>query len=89
MMKVWMVIYISGKIVGAIGPLPYDVAECEIRKETIIGHIDTGFAENADALAKTDPDLKRDDIEVVCVEQEERPVIEDADVIRLDGEADK
>lgn len=30
-MKLWMVIYLAGKIGGVAGPLPYDLAECQSR----------------------------------------------------------
>lgn len=30
-MKLWMVIYLAGKIAGSVGPLPYDEDECHRR----------------------------------------------------------
>jgi hypothetical protein len=38
--KLFMVIYIVGKIGGTVGPLPYGIDECEIRAADMLAGLD-------------------------------------------------
>lgn len=67
MLKLWLVIYIAGKVASTLGPLPVSLAECE-RKAI-------------EYKAGLNPNLKTDgvtakDIEFVCEAHRSRPVLE-------------
>ena len=38
-MKLYMIIYIMGKIGGYVGPLPYDMNECQVRTKELFSHV--------------------------------------------------
>lgn len=34
-MSLWLIIYTAGQIGGVVGPLPYDMAECHVRRDEL------------------------------------------------------
>lgn len=53
MLKLYMVIYLGKIIVGFVGPLPYDLAECEDRVAHIsYGHEDEMAAQGVELKCK-------------------------------------
>lgn len=39
-MKLWMIVYLAGQIVGSIGPLPYGMDECVLRADDQMSALD-------------------------------------------------
>jgi len=84
-MQVWLVVYILGKVAVSIGPLPYGLDECASRKQEIVSEISDGFLKNPGKAVVDGKVLVRSDIEVACVEQDERPELDDFEVEETDG----
>lgn len=64
----YMLVYVGGLLIATIGPLPYDVAECEVRA--------------AERWSDIDPNVvlldqyTRDDAEFLCERYAERPKLD-------------
>ncbi len=66
-MKLFFIIYVLGKVVGTVGPLPYSLEECKSR------------AVEAKAVMKTDATpkgVKLADVTFACELHDTRPAIE-------------
>lgn len=66
-MKLWMIIVIMGNIGATIGPLPYDMKECEHRRDAKLAEI------AADPVKKDLGDKKK--IKLICEYREQRPTL--------------
>lgn len=75
-MKLWFVLYIFGKVAGSWGPLPYDMAECEVRVAEKKTELDAGFAAHPEPHMLDGKAVKRGDMTVGCLAQEARPANE-------------
>ena len=75
-MNLYFVIYILGEVAMAAGPLPYDKAECELRREEQLAFFNSeeGRA-GIKQYSEEHPDqaFTVDDIKIECVEAETRP----------------
>lgn len=76
-MKLWLAVYIFGKVAASVGPLPYGMEECEIRAAERSAEFDHGFEANPERVEIDGKAVERKDIRVACVEQADRPVLED------------
>jgi hypothetical protein len=63
--KLWMVIYLAGQIVGTVGPLPYDEPECVRRVVDKMA--------GADHSVTTPEGYTIHDVRLVCEWHDERP----------------
>lgn len=64
-MKLWMVIYIAGKIGGTVGPLPYDYDACVARSQSLYN--------DANKLVTTPQGYTAADVRFECELHAERP----------------
>lgn len=75
--KLWMVIYVGSHVGGSVGPLPYDMAECERRSLEMNAKIDRE-KDKPEVIAKMQaagiPADKRN-LKFVCEEHITRPAI--------------
>lgn len=76
MLKIFMVIYISGHVGGSVGPLPYDMKECLARRLQPVSNI-----EQAQKWTFIHHGIRRSDgdgneVKMVCEERADRPKIE-------------
>jgi len=77
-MKLWLVVYIMGKVAVSVGPLPYDMDECHVRAAEKVKEFDEGFERNADKVWTLDgKTVSREDVKVECVETDVRPALEE------------
>lgn len=67
-MKLFMVIYLAGRIVGTSGPLPYDEDECRHRANELW--------RGGDHSAVTKEGFTTNDVRFVCERHDDRPQIE-------------
>lgn len=72
-MKLWFVVTIAGNVAATWGPLPYDAAECEVRRLNREIALDHEFAANGGVLPVEGPLITRSDIVTKCVQSETRP----------------
>lgn len=75
-MKLWMVVYIFNEVAMSVGPLPYDMVECEQRRLVKQEETDAMFRAGL-KLPKIDGDnreVTQADITTVCITSETRPV---------------
>lgn len=68
-MKLFMIIYLAGNMVGTIGPLPYDMDECLHRAEKLWKSGDHG--------AVTKQGFTTRDVRFACEYHNERPTLKD------------
>jgi hypothetical protein len=66
-MKLFLIIYIAGKIGGVAGPLPYDMAECQRRAASMWSELRPGV--------RTPMGYTRDDVKFSCEMHDTRPKI--------------
>jgi hypothetical protein len=66
-MSIYLVVYIAGLVGGSIGPLPYDMAECQRRAETYNAEQGTDHV--------SPQGWSRDDVLFVCERHSKRPEI--------------
>lgn len=61
-MKLFLIIYAAGKIGGVVGPLPYDLAECQVRADEMTAKtemiIKTGRSTNGENEVVSPKDLE-------------------------------
>lgn len=77
-MKLWLVVYIFGKVALSVGPLPYGMDECRERAAGKSAEFDEGFVRNeGKAWVLDGKTVRRDDVDVRCLEAAERPALED------------
>lgn len=73
-MNLWFVIYIGTAVGGSIGPLPYDMAECQLRaldnQQRLSAQISTGHDVNGNPI---DPFARL--MRFKCEQHVERPAI--------------
>jgi hypothetical protein len=67
-MKLWFIIYLYGQLAGSIGPLPYDMEECQGR----LAEIRVDLANRPDQVIDRTK-LKPNDIKFDCLESKTRP----------------
>lgn len=66
MLKLWMVLYLAGVVVGSSGPLPYGMAECERKAAEELRTFDWSlFAEEG---------FDSDDVRISCEFHAEDPM---------------
>lgn len=77
--KVFMVIYVAGKIGGSVGPLPYDFKECLARRLSPISDLttaqrnDLSFIHHGIRMVKDGHEVR-----IICEEWTARPPIDPA-----------
>lgn len=71
-MSIWFVVTVLGNIAATVGPLPYDIAECQARLPEQAAEIDRGFAAGSPILVDGHP-VRRADIKLDCVRAKSRP----------------
>jgi hypothetical protein len=70
--KLYIVIYVIGKIGGTVGPLPYDITECEHRVVELLKDIKpTRPLDESEQLGVDE--IKPSDLRVVCEYHDIRP----------------
>lgn len=77
-MKLWIIIYVAGQIGGSVGPVPYDVAECNSRAASYKQQIDKAIAEGKTPDGKpipADQMSKLRLIHIACEYRDERPAL--------------
>ena len=78
MANLFLIIYTAGKIGGVAGPLPYDMAECEVRRDELriaqIKALDTKKTIEGKPLSSADVESIRS-IRVECEYRSERPIL--------------
>jgi hypothetical protein len=73
--KLWIVVYIFGKVAMSVGPLPYDKIECEQRRLVKQEEVDAIFRTGI-KLPKVqgdDREVTQADVRIACTESQERP----------------
>lgn len=75
-MSLWFVVTILGHTVASAGPLPYDMAECELRKAETQTLFDANLHRAAQNFTDMGVTVRREDIVVACIQQDERPVLD-------------
>lgn len=74
-MKLWMVVYIFNNVAMTVGPLPYDMPKCEVRRLVRQEETDAMFRAGL-KLPKVEGDdreVTQADITMACVQSETRP----------------
>ena len=71
-MRVWILMFIFGELVGTKGPLPYDLAECLVRVESVMEQFQYQW-DHGQRMVIRGRIVTVSDFEVVCVEGEFRP----------------
>ena len=64
-MKLWIVIYVVGKIGATVGPIPYDESECWVRAAQSWSELDDKVV--------TEQGYTKDDVQFKCEWHAERP----------------
>ena len=76
-MKIWAVLYIMGTVGAAVGPLPYDTAECKRRivelNTVMVGDI-WKDANRVRILKEMYPNITTKDVFVACIEADKNPI---------------
>lgn len=79
-MKLFLIIYTSGQIGGSVGPLPYDMAECEIRRDELrvmnAAFISEGIDRSTGKAAPTKNIEIAKTLRFECEFRQERPKLE-------------
>lgn len=79
-MKLWLILYVGKEMGGSWGPLPYDLAECEVRaadrRASIEKMISSGIGESGNVIP---PDMieKLKTWSVACERHADRPALGD------------
>lgn len=76
-MKVWMILTVLGQTLATAGPLPYGLAECETRAAEVGADHDETFASAVGQSLDLGVEVKRQDVDVGCVERNSRPPLQE------------
>lgn len=80
-MKLFLIIYSAGQIGGVAGPLPYDMKECEYRRDEFRSKqqelFDTKFSKALNRPATEEEIEKTKDMKFECEYRETRPKLGD------------
>lgn len=75
-MKLWIVVYILNQTASTIGPLPYDMIECQQRVLVKRSEVDAAFRLHGNVLPPmggVTKEVRPEDVRIECVESPERP----------------
>ena len=72
-MKLWMLIYFAGKLGAIIGPLPYDISECNSRRDRYQTEINAELQSRS--IVVEGKRLVAGDVVVKCEPSSARPVL--------------
>lgn len=77
-MKIWFVIFVAGKIGGTVGPVPYDMAECQSRADAENRKLQVALADGTDMAGRPISTATKEyalatKMQFGCMEAEQRP----------------
>ena len=67
---IYLTITVLGNLALIVGPLPYDMAECETRKASIYASFEEAWNEGR-IMKEGDHIIQKGDVEIACIERDD------------------